>query len=85
MTIFKIGDYIRKVIDATHIDNKIFKIINLKEIKGGNWHDGFSISIVATIEPLLDDNTKPETDTEEYNIQYINQMCQINNIFAVKL
>ena len=85
MTDFKIGDHIKKVIDKTHIDNKIFKIIDLKEIKGGNWHDGFSIAIVATIEPIISDEKKPETDTEEYCIQYINYMCQINNLYAIKV
>ena len=87
---FKIGDHIKKVIDKkvidkNAIDNKIFKITNIEEIKGGNWHDGFSFSFIATIEPVLNDDIKPETDTEEYCIQYINYMCQINNIFAIKV
>ncbi len=81
----KIGDHIKKVIDKNAIDknaiDKIFKIIDLKEIKGGNWHDGFTISIIATIE-LIDNFEKPETETEEFCIQYLNGMCQINNVYA---
>ena len=85
----KIGDHIKKVIDKNAIDkneiDKTFKIVDLKEIKGGNWHDGFTLSFIATIEPVFSDDVKPETDTEEYCIQYINYMCQINNTFAIKV
>jgi hypothetical protein len=85
-TIFKIGDHIKKA-----EDDQIFEIINLKEVRGGNWHDGFSITIVATIEPVSEanavfaDSIKPETDTEEYCLQYMNYMCQINNLYAIKV
>ena len=83
-TEFKIGDHIRKVFDKLYIDEKMFKIIDLKEIKGGNWHDGFDISFVATIELIVtDDFEKPETETEDFCIQYINGMCQINNVYAI--
>ena len=76
---FKKGDYIYKLINDKLT---VFKIIDLKEIKGGNWHDGFSISIVATIEPIIANAVKPEIDTEEFCIQHINYMCQVNNVFA---
>jgi hypothetical protein len=90
-TIFKIGDHIKKA-----EDDQIFEIINLKEVKGGNWHDGFSITIVATLEPVsqadavlanavLTNAVKPETNTEEYCVQYMNYMCQINNLYAIKV
>jgi hypothetical protein len=85
-TIFKIGDHIKKA-----EDDQIFEIIDLKEVKGGNWHDGFSITIVATLEPVsqadavLANAVKPETNTEEYCIQYMNYMCQINNLYAIKV
>jgi hypothetical protein len=75
----------KNAIDKNAIDNKIFQIINIKEIIGGNWHDGYSFSFIATIEPVLNDDIKPETDTEEYCIQYINYMCQINNLYAIKV
>jgi len=80
---FKIGDHIRKVFNNQTVDNKIFKIIDLKEVKGGDWHDGFTISFVATIELVLSEIINPETEEpEEYCIQYINYMCQINNVYA---
>jgi len=85
---FKIGDCIKKVFENQCIDNKIFKIIDLKEVKGGDWHDGFSISLIATIESIVsdDDAVNPETEEqEEYCIQYINYMCQINNVYAKQL
>ena len=74
-TNFKVGDYIKKV-----ECDQLFKIINLKEVRGGNWRDGFEISIIATIESIS--TIYPETNTEEYCVQYINYMCQINNIYA---
>lgn len=88
-TEFKIGDHIKKVFDNQHVDNKIFKIIDLKKVKGGDWHDGFTFSLIATIELVLtDDAVNPETEEpeteepEEYCIQYINYMCHINNVYA---
>ena len=81
-TYFNIGDNIKKV-----EDEQIYTITDLKEVKGGNWHDGFSISIMATIETALNSDINPETETitEEYCIQYINYMCQINNVYAIKI
>ena len=79
-TEFKIGDCIRKVFNNQPVDEKIFKIVDLKEVKGGDWHDGFTVSFVATIET---ETEEPETEeSEEYCIQYINYMCQINNVYA---
>jgi hypothetical protein len=76
---FMVGDHIKKSINNLIIDNKIYKIIDLKEVKGGNWHDGVDLSIIATI--CCD--SEPETD--EYCIQYTNNMRQINSTFAIKL
>ena len=82
ITEFKIGDRIKKVFKNQLVDNQIFKIVDLKEIKGGNWHDGFTINFVVTIEPETE-TEEPETEEpEEYCIQYINYMCQINNVYA---
>jgi hypothetical protein len=82
-TEFKIGDCIRKVFNNQPVDEKIFKIVDLKEVKGGDWHDGFTISFVATIET---ETEEPETEEpEEYCIQYINYMCQINNVYGIKV
>ena len=78
-SIFMVGDYIKKSINNLTIDNTIYKIIQLKEVKGGNWHDGFNTSLIATISC----DSEPETD--EYCIQYTNNMCQINSSFAIKL
>ena len=85
-TIFKIGDHIKKV-----EDDQLFEIIDLKEVRGGNWHDGFSITFVATLELVLADAVlvanavNPETDTEDFCVQYINYMCQINNLYAKRV
>ena len=86
-TEFKIGDHIKIVFDTKMPnDTNIFEIMSIKEIKGGNWHDGFTLSFIATIELKTDEeNVKPETDTEDYCIQYINYMCQINNVYAARV
>ena len=83
-TEFKIGDHIKKVHNKMLNDNNIFKIVEIKEVKAGNWHDGFTFSFIATIE-LKTDGENPETDTEDYCIQYINYMCQINNVYAARV
>lgn len=77
--VFMVGDYIKKSINNLIINNTIYKIVQLNEVKGGNWHDGFDKSIIATISS----DTEPETD--EYCVQYTNNMCQINSSFAIKL
>jgi len=77
---FKVGEFIKKAINNIIIDNTIYKILDLKEVNGGNWHDGFSVSIIATISINV-----LEPETEEYCIQYTNNMRQINSNFAIKL
>jgi hypothetical protein len=77
--IFMVGDHIKKSINNLIINNTIYKIIDLKEVKGGNWHDGFDTSIIATISC----DSEPEID--EYCVQYTNNMCQIKSTFAIKL
>jgi hypothetical protein len=74
---FKKGDYIYKLInnelDRTHT---LYKILDIKERKGSNWHDGNDITFIAT---LLSQDIKTEySNTEEYDIQYTNKMCLTN-------
>ena len=74
---YKVGDYIYKIkSEEPDKQNKLYKILNIREEKGGNWHDGASVSYIATI--LAQDSTTDYNDTEEYMIQYVNAMCQIN-------
>jgi hypothetical protein len=73
---FKIGDHIKKAINDLIIDNTIYKIIDLKEVKSDNL---LGVSIIATISS----DSKPEID--EYRIQYTNNRCQIHSNFAIKL
>jgi len=78
---YKVGQYIYKTIN-NKIDTelKLYKILSIKEERGGNWHDGFSISYIATI---LSQDSTTDYSTEEYLIQYINQMCQINLLYGI--
>lgn len=82
-TDFQIGDHIKKVIDKITIDDMIFKITNLKKINGGDWHDGYTVTYIATIVPI--DAAIMAAAVEDYCIQYTNYMCQIKNIFAIKV
>ena len=65
-------------------DNKIDKndtyIIHLIEIiKGGNFHDGYEVTHYAYLE-----NTKTNL-CEKKMIVYLNIMCQIQNVYAIKV
>ncbi len=75
---YKEGDYIYKINSDKPL--QLYKILSIKVESGGNWHDGASISYIATI--LAQDVKTEYTDTEEYLIQYTNPMCQINTKFA---
>jgi hypothetical protein len=82
MSDFKKGDYIYKLIkNELDQDLILYKILNIKEKKSGNWHDGYSITFTAT---LLSQDIKTEySNTEEYDIQYTNKMCQVDQKYAV--
>lgn len=77
---YKVGQYIYKT-KNNKIDTelKLYKILSIKEERGGNWHDGFSISYIATI---LSQDSTTDYSTEEYLIQYKNPMCQINLLYG---
>lgn len=79
---FKKGDYIYKLI-KNELDETLtlYKILNIKEGKGGNWHDGYDVTFTAT---LLSQDIKTEyNNTQEYAIQYTNKMCQFDQKYAV--
>ena len=82
---FKIGDHIKKIINGVTINDAIYKIKNINIIDGGNWHDGYTTSFVATIAKINADTTININIFEEYCLQYTNYMCQINNKYAVKI
>ncbi len=77
---YKVGQYIYKT-KNNKIDTelKLYKILSIKEERGGNWHDGNSINYMATI---LSQDSKTDYSTEEYLIQYKNAMCQINLMYG---
>jgi hypothetical protein len=78
---YKVGDYIYKTKNnKIETDLKLYKILSIKEERGGNWHDGFSINYIATI---LSQDSTTDYSTEEYLIQYKNPMCQINLMYGV--
>ena len=79
---FKKGDYIYKLIKF-ELDQTLtlYKILNIKEKKGGNWHDGYSITYIATL--LAQDIKTEYSNTEEYDIQYTNKMCQVDQKYAI--
>jgi hypothetical protein len=51
----------------------------IKIIKGGNWHDGYDETHYAYLE-----NNKTNL-CEKKMIVYLNMMCQIQHIFAIKI
>lgn len=80
---FKIGDYIYKLINNIPIDKTVFKIIELKKVKCGNWHDGYAINTIAKLKKInVEEIYLQETFEHEYCIEYYNYMCQIYTVYA---
>jgi len=77
MNQFNPGDHIYKIQNGIPNKSSIYTILDIREEKGGNWHDGYTISYVATIQNL--------DFTEEYTLRFVNYMCQIDLYFALKV
>jgi len=78
-SVFKIGDHIYKMQDGIPDTSSIYTILDIRQDKGGNWHDGYTISYVGKIQLT---NT---ANTEEYTLCFSNYMCQIDTYFALKV
>jgi hypothetical protein len=44
---FKIGDHIYKIQNGVPDTTSIYTILDIREVNGGNWHHGFTISYIA--------------------------------------
>jgi hypothetical protein len=53
---FKVGDLIQKI--GKEDDTKVYSILSIKEDEGGNWHDGFTISMNSEIEYVSEPGKK---------------------------
>ena len=84
-TSFKIGDHIYKIQNGFPDTSSIYTILNIREVNGGNCHDGYTISYIATIQPKNTDTNIKELYKEEYTLRFVNYMCQIDLYFAVKI
>jgi hypothetical protein len=78
-TSFKIGDHIYKIQNGFPDTSSIYTILDIREVNGGNWHDGYTISYIATIQ------TPDIRDTEEYTVRFVNYMCQTDLYFVCKV
>ena len=76
---FKKGDIINLIQDNKLDKNNSYIIHHVEIIKGGYWHDGYDETHYAYIE-----NTKSNL-CDRKMIVYLNMMCQIQNVFAVKI
>jgi len=76
---FKKDDTIYLIKDNEPDKNNSYIIHLIEIIKGGNWHDGYDETHYAYLE-----NIKTNL-SEKKMIVYLNMMCQIKNIFAVKI
>jgi hypothetical protein len=79
MNPFNPGDHIYKMTNGIPDTSSMYIILDNREDKGGNWHDGYTISYIATIQNTV------FRDTEEYTLRFVNYMCQIDHYFAVKI
>jgi hypothetical protein len=80
---FNLGDHIYKIQNGIPDISSIYTILNIKEINGGNWHDGYTISYIATIQSINKDETN--NIKEEYTLRFVNYMCQIDLYFVCKV
>ena len=76
---FKKGDIIHLIKDNKIDKNNSYIIHHIEIINGGNWHDGYDETHYAYLE-----NNKTNLG-EKKMIVYLNMMCQIQDIFAVKI
>jgi hypothetical protein len=77
MNQFNPGDHIYKMKNGIPDTSSIYTILDIREEKGGNWHDGYTISYVAKIQ---------KSDfIEEYTLHFVNYMCQIDLYFVCKV
>lgn len=76
---FKKGDIIYLLKNNKPEKNDTYIIHSIEIIKGGNWHDGFDETHYAYLE-----NSKTNLG-EKKMIAYINIMCQIFFLYAVKV
>jgi hypothetical protein len=76
---FAIGDLVHRIIPINQQPTtEIYVIVSIHEEPGGSFHDGFSISTIAT---LVDVKTR-ETFSDVC-IRYNNFMCNILHDFVV--
>ena len=67
---FKIGD---KILKKGEKPVK-YTIVNIEEILGGNWHDGFAIEHIAEL-----------NDCTFFKLCYMSPMNQKNIVYALKV
>jgi hypothetical protein len=91
---FKVGDMIHKIVNNIILLEKRYIILSIREKKGGNWHDGYSIEYIALINKINEvkevfennetnkEHNLVEEEEEEYLLRYTNYMCQCDVIFA---
>ena len=76
---FAIGDLVHRIIPTSPLPTpEIYTIVSIHEEHGGSFHDGFSISTIAT---LVDVKTR-ETFSD-LCIRYKNVMCSILHDYVV--
>ena len=81
MNPFNPGDHIYKIQNGFPDTSSIYTILDIREEKGGNWHDGYTISYIATIQ----NHNITDKDTEKYTLRFVNYMCQIDLYFVSKV
>jgi hypothetical protein len=81
---YKIGDYINKIING-QIVSTVYEIISLNRIIGGDFHDGYTISIIASIKHTGVYDLADMNEVEDYCLEYTNYMSQSGCIYAKKI
>ena len=87
MSDFKVGDIIHKIVANKILLEKRYIILSIREKKGGDWHDGYTIEYIALLKEVfeLKETNEEIVEEEYYLLRYTNYMCQQDIVFAVHL
>lgn len=78
---FKVGDIIHKMVNGKIDMSTKYKIKELDIVDECNWHSGYEVTVNAKIVKLgISIN---EQQLEDYIVQYICHVYQMDNIYAV--
>ena len=78
---FKVGDIIYKMSNGKIDTTNKYKIKEITIEDNANWHSGYEVTVMAKLSKL--GVSINEQIVEDYPVQYISHIYQMDNIYAV--